>query len=194
MDTTVNTNDWAVYDNDISIDYKEFFKGSSFNESELPLYYSIQKKANLNKVRKALILESTGPELIRKSLKDILEVSVIGTQFFEVELYYCEDKIEGFYALNLLHKINCVDIENSEYRLTNFDTNRPSYLFYYMKLKDDIFNDNTDYDIVRCKEMPRNIVVSERLKDILIKADLKGLQFSDSVDMTPQRRTVYERI
>jgi hypothetical protein len=42
-----NTNDWIVYDNDISIDYKEFLKGQSFRENELPLFYHVQKKIKL---------------------------------------------------------------------------------------------------------------------------------------------------
>lgn len=194
ISTTNNTNDWVVYNDDISTDYKEFLLGSSFSESELSLYYYVQKKTNLNKVKKAHILKSSGPELISKRLKEVLEVHTNSAQFFEVELYCGEEKVEGFYALNLLYKINCIDMENSEYRLMNFDSNNPEYMFYYMKLKEDIFEKGIDYDIVRCKEMHRNIVISEKLKKILFDADLKGLQFSDSIDITPQNRTVYEKI
>ncbi|OAB34562.1 hypothetical protein PMSM_11915 [Paenibacillus macquariensis subsp. macquariensis] len=122
-----------------------------------------------------------------------MEVYTKSSQFFEVELYCGEEKIEGFYALNLLYKINCVDMQNSEYRLMNFDSNNPEYMFYYMKLKEDIFKD-IDYDIVRCKEMHQTIVISERVKKFLFDANLKGLQFSDSIDITPQDRSVYGKI
>ena len=42
--------------------------------------------------------------------------------------------------------------------------------------------------------MHRSIVVSEKIKTALFAAGLKGLQFSDSIDMTPKERTFYERI
>lgn len=66
--------------------------------------------------------------------------------------------------------------------------------FYYMKLKENIFNDESNYDIVRCKEMAQYIILSERIKKILFEANLKGLQFSDSIDVTPKDRTVYQKI
>lgn len=75
----------------------------------------------------------------------------------------------------------------------NFDRNNPDYMFYYMKLRRNLF-DNNKTDIVRCEEMHRSIVVSEKIKTALFAAGLKGLQFSDSIDMTPKERTIYERI
>lgn len=194
ISTTRNTYNWIAYNNDISIDYKEFLRGRLFSEKELPLYFTVQKKSDLNKVKKALILNSSGPELISKRLKEVLEANTENIQFFEVELYCGEEKIEGFYALNLPYKINCVDLETSEFQLTNFDPNNPEYMFYYMKLEEDIFEDDSNYDLVRCKEMARYIIVSERMKNILFEANLKGLQFSDSIDITYQDRTVYEKI
>ena len=66
-------------------------------------------------------------------------------------------------------------------------------MFYYMKLKNNLFEDD-NVDIVRCEEMHRNIVVSEKIKKALFAAGLKGLQFSDSIDITPKERTIYERV
>ena len=102
-------------------------------------------------------------------------------------------KIDGFYAINVLHLIKCIDLENSEFRLMNFDRDNPDYMFYYMKLRKNLF-DNNKADIVRCEEMHRSIVVSEKIKAALFAAGLKGLQFSDSIDMTPKERTIYEKI
>ena len=89
--------------------------------------------------------------------------------------------------------MKCIDLENSEFRLMNFDRNNPDYMFYYMKLKNNLFEDD-NVDIVRCEEMHRNIVVSEKIKKALFAAGLKGLQFSDSIDITPKERTIYERV
>ena len=62
-----------------------------------------------------------------------------------------------------------------------------------MKLKNNLFEDD-HVDIVRCEEMHRNIIVSEKIKKALFAAGLKGLQFSDSIDITPKERTIYERV
>ena len=148
----------------------------------------------MSKVKSSIILNSSGAPLVNKCLKEVLEANTKKVQFFNVELYCGNEKIEGFYALNVPCKIPCVDIEKSEYRLMNFDVNNPDYMFYYMKLKEDIFTNKVDNDIVICEEMPRYLIVNEKIKKALFDVKLKGLQFSDSIDITPQDRTVYERI
>lgn len=193
LTTTQNTHGWVTYDNDISVNYQEFFKGHLIQQEDIPLFYTIPEKSNLNKVKSAIILESSGPELVNKHFKDVLEANTRNVQFFAVELFCGDEKIEGFYAMNLRYKIECVDIDRSEFRLMNFDRNNPDYMFYYMKLKENLFYDN-DIDIVRCEEMHRCIVVSEKIKEALFNANLKGLKFSNSIDITPKERTVYEKI
>lgn len=66
-------------------------------------------------------------------------------------------------------------------------------MFYYMRLKENLFK-GLDIDIVRCREMHRCIVVNEKIKKALFDAGLKGVQFSDSIDITPQERSISERI
>ncbi|WP_315364445.1 imm11 family protein [Prevotella jejuni] len=193
LTTTKNTFGWVEYDNDISLDYKEFLKGERLLYKDLPLFYNIPKSSNLKKIRSAVLLESTGPELVCRQFKEVLETQVQDIQFFDVDLFCGNEKIDGFYAMNVPHLMKCIDLENSEFRLMNFDRNNPDYMFYYMKLRRNLF-DNNKTDIVRCEEMHRSIVVSEKIKTALFAAGLKGLQFSDSIDMTPKERTIYERI
>ena len=193
LTTTKNTYGWVVYDNDISLDYKEFLKGESLLSKELPLFYNIPKSSNLKKIKSAVVLESAGPELVCRQFKEVLEKQVRDIQFFDVNLFCDNEKIDGFYAMNVPHLMKCIDLEKSEFRLMNFDRNNPGYMFYYMKLRRNLF-DNNKTDIVRCEEMHRSIVVSEKIKTALFAAGLKGLQFSDSIDMTPKERTIYERI
>lgn len=193
LTTTKNTYGWVVYDNDISLDYKEFLKGESLLSKELPLFYNIPKSSNLKKIKSAVVLESTGPELVCRQFKEVLEKQVRDIQFFDVNLFCDNEKIDGFYAMNVPHLMKCIDLENSEFRLMNFDRNNPDYMFYYMKLRKNIFDDNKT-GVIRCEEMRRSIVVSEKIKAALFAAGLKGLQFSDSIDMTPKERTIYERI
>lgn len=192
LTTTQNTHGWVVYENDISTDYQNFFKGD-FIAFPPTLFYRVSKKAYREKVEKAILLESSGPELVSRRLKEALEATSRSIQFFDVELSCEGEKIEGFYAANLLYKINCVDIECSEFRLTNFNPQEPEYMFYYMRLKGNLFK-GLDIDIVRCREMHRCIVVNEKIKKALFDAGLKGLQFSDSIDITPQGRSILERI
>ena len=190
---TTNTNGWVVYENDISLDYKEFFKGELIPSEELPLFYDIPKSSSLKKIKSAVLLESAGPELVSQRLKEVLETLTEDIQFFDVDLFCGKEKVEGFYAMNLPHHMKCVDLENSGFRLMNFDRNNPEYMFYYMKLRENIFNDD-NADIVRCEEMHRSIVVNDKIKKALFEAGLKGLQFSNSIDITPKDRTIYERI
>jgi len=171
---TTNTIGWVVYENDISLDYKEFFKGELLPNEELPLFYDIPKSSNLKKIKSAVLLESAGPELVSQRLKEVLETLTEDIQFFDVDLFCGKEKVEGFYAMN-------------------FDRNNPEYMFYYMKLRENIFNDD-NADIVRCEEMHRSIVVNEKIKKALFEAVLKGLQFSNSIDISPKDRTIYERI
>ena len=193
LTTTKNTFGWVEYDNDISLDYKEFLKGERLLYKDLPLFYNIPKSSNLKKIRSAVLLESTGPELVCRQFKEVLETQVQDIQFFNVNLVCNNERINGFYAMNVPHLMKCIDLENSEFHLMNFDINNPDYMFYYMKLRRNLF-DNNKTDIVRCEEMHRSIVVSEKIKTALFAAGLKGLQFSDSIDMTPKERTIYERI
>ena len=193
LTTTKNTFGWVEYDNDISLDYKEFLKGERLLYKDLPLFYNIPKSSNLKKIRSAVLLESTGPELVCRQFKEVLETQVQDIQFFNVNLVCNNERINGFYAMNVPHLMKCIDLESSEFRLMNFDRNNPDYMFYYMKLRRNLF-DNNKTDIVRCEEMHRSIVVSEKIKTALFAAGLKGLQFSDSIDMTPKERTIYERI
>ena len=193
LTTTKNTYGWVVYDNDISLDYKEFLKGESLLSKKLPLFYNIPKSSNLKKIKSAVVLESAGPELVCRQFKEVLEKQVRDIQFFDVNLFCDNEKIDGFYAMNVPHLMKCIDLEKSEFRLMNFDRNNPDYMFYYMKLRKNIFDDNKT-GVIRCEEMCRSIVVSEKIKAALFAAGLKGLQFSDSIDMTPKERTIYERI
>jgi len=173
LTTTKNTYRWVVYDNDISLDYKEFLKGESLLSKELPLFYNIPKSSNLKKIKSAVVLESAGPELVCRQFKEVLEKQVRDIQFFDVNLFCDNEKIDGFYAMNVPHLMKCIDLEKSEFRLMNFDRNNPDYMFYYMKLRKNIFDDNKT-GVIRCEEMRRSIVVSEKIKAALFAAGLRG--------------------
>lgn len=81
LTTTKNTNGWIVYDNNISLDYKEFFKGEYIQDKEPPLFYNILKSSDLKKIKSAVLLESAGPELVSRRFKEVLETLTLSVQF-----------------------------------------------------------------------------------------------------------------
>ena len=81
LTTTQNTHGWVVYENDISTDYQNFFKGD-FIASPPTLFYRVSKKAYREKVEKAILLESSGPELVSRRLKEVLEAISKSIHFF----------------------------------------------------------------------------------------------------------------
>ena len=83
LTTTKNTFGWVEYDNDISLDYKEFLKGERLLYKDLPLFYNIPKSSNLKKIRSAVLLESTGPALESRQGKEVLETKAQDSPFFE---------------------------------------------------------------------------------------------------------------
>ncbi|WP_330858486.1 imm11 family protein, partial [Dickeya undicola] len=76
--------------------------------------------------KKCHILSTIGPDLVSRELRTILESIVPAeVEFFDAEIIYGNDKLEGFSVINPIAKINCCDMEKSEYQLTNFDPNNP---------------------------------------------------------------------
>ena len=92
--------------------------------------------------------------------------------------------------MNLVHKVSCVDLEKSEYRVTNFDPHDPEYRFLYTVFRDAF---ESDLDIVRCQEKSTSIVVSDTLKAAFFDAKLHGLEFYRAMDMTHGNRTICEK-
>lgn len=86
LTTIQNTHGWVVYENDISTDYQFFFQGD-FIAPPPTLFYRVSKKAYMKKVEKAILLESSGPELVSRRLKEALEATSKSIHFFDVELF-----------------------------------------------------------------------------------------------------------
>ena len=183
----------VTYNHNDSIDYHLFYEGNFLSSLELPIIFHTTQR-QLKKLQSAVLINSSGPILINEKLKEVFELYVNDIQFFNTELICRNQQVQGFYAINVLRKKSCIDIEKSEFRIMNFDKENPQYLFYFMKLKDDIFSEENKKDIIICKEMPRYLVVSEYIKNIIHDSGIRGIKFSESIDITPQNRSVYEII
>ncbi|MFJ1376766.1 imm11 family protein [Capnocytophaga canimorsus] len=196
LNTAEDTNIWGSYNHNKSISHLFFLKGKMIQEEKPMLFYEISRKIYIEKVKTANILISFGVLIVNEKVKTILQkyVPTYNIQFFDINIYCKEEFITKFYAVNICEKIPCIDIENSEYRITNFDPQNPSYMFYYMKLRKNIFQDFSYVDMAICKEMELYIIVSDKIKKIFFEENIKGVSFSDSIDLTYNNRAISEII
>ncbi len=178
------------YIHDKSMDSSLFNEGISLKGIDGDLIYKAKSKASFNKIKKLHILQNTGPELVSRDLRNIIESSVPAeVEFFDAEIIYENERLDGFSVINPVVKINCCDMEKSEYQLTNFDPNNPTYMFLYTELLNEIPG---DFHIVRCAEQPASIVVNDKIKLAILNSGLKGIRFCKAIDMTYKERTVCE--
>lgn len=179
--------DIVTYEQDASPDYKLFNMGKSLRTSINEVcYYSLNSPEALRKLQKFQWLSSTGPDLVSPEFRNVIErVASTDVEFFETIILNGKEKITGYSAINILKKTNCLNLDRSEYKPTNFDASNPTYRFYYMVVDEEPLGAS----IVRSIESSTTIVVSEAFKDACIEAKLKGLLFCDSIDITPQQRS-----
>jgi hypothetical protein len=174
-------------------DCQLFLQGSSLKGViDTPLLYELEKKSSIKALSKLHIIRSTGPELVSNSLRKIIEeIAPHEVEFFDVEIYSNGEKIEGFCCIHPLRVIESIDMENSEYKLDNFDPNNPEYSFYFMKIKNEI-----EYEpkIARCYEFRLKLLVNDEIKNACFNSKLKGMVFYRALDMTPKNRSSYEEI
>lgn len=70
-------------------------------------------------------------------------------------------------------------MEKSEYEITNFDPNEPSYMFLYTVLLAQIPN---NFEIIQSSERPTTIVVSDDLKAFLKDKNSMTLCYADQLN------------
>ncbi|ENZ4286714.1 DUF1629 domain-containing protein [Citrobacter farmeri] len=187
-----NTFNMISYLHDISVDYSLFNEGISLKALSGKLVYKVKNKSGLNKLKKCHIISTTGPDLVSNDLKEVLtSVAPNEVEFFNAEIFFENKKIEGFSVINPTVRVDCCNMEKSEYKITNFDPKNPTYMFSYTVLLEEIPH---NLNVVRCNERHGLIVVSERIKQECINAKLKGLQFCKSIDMTYNNRSDCEKI
>lgn len=184
--------DLLRYDHEHSIDYSIFMECTSLQGINIPLIYNISKKKGVSKIKKSHYIDLNGPTLVSHQLRQVIEqIAPNEAEFFEASIAYQDQKIDGFSAINLLYATECVDLDKSEFRLTNFDPSNPTYSFYYTVLQE---NPPSEKNIFRCNET-KDIVINEKIKNACQEANLKGLCFRKAIDMTPgNRRTICEEI
>jgi len=185
-----NTYNMVDYLHGASTDYTLFNEGISLQGLNLNLIYQVKNKSSFNKLKKLHMISTTGPELVSRELRSVLEcIAPTDVEFFDAKVIYEDEQLDGFSAINPIIKENCCNMDISEYQLTNFDPSNPTYMFLYTVLSDVI---PYDLNVVRCGEQPNFIVVSDKVKMAIFNAGLKGVKFCKSLDMTYKNRTSCE--
>jgi len=190
LSTVGNSYGLLNYDHDGSEDYLLFRAGIRLEGLKPVLLYQVKSRAALKRLRKHHIVSSTGPDLVSRELRTALEALVLSdVEFFDATLVCGGDIVDGYSAINIPNLANCCDMAASEYELTNFDPVNPTYMFLYTVIKEE---SPDGFDVVGCRELPSSIIVSNRMKEQLMKSGLSGLAFYKSLDLTPRDRTIYE--
>lgn len=106
LSSVQNTNDLVIYDNNVSMNYLDFYQGNPVTLVSPLIYYA--PKQNLKKIKTSVLINSSGPLIVNTYLKEILELNTDNVQFFDIELICNKESIHGFYAINVLCKKNAL--------------------------------------------------------------------------------------
>ena len=185
------------FDHNSFDDYLLFQEGRFINEDNIFLSYKIKSMVDLAKVKKFPCIKSTGPMLVSAALRSVFkkEEDEGEVQFINANIS-CEDKnINDFFAINPLNRVDCIDMERSEYSITNFDPQNPKYMFDYQVLRDELKDEfGRTLNIATCNEMPVEIIISDMVAEKIKQSKIKGFLLYRSLDMTMQDRSIYIRL
>ncbi len=194
LTTTKNTYGWVEYDHDHSIGYEYFLDCPSLKDLEgtVPVCFSVTKKSAVAQILKNHLIASTGPTLVSRELRGILEqIAPTQVEFLGASVRFEGQELEGFSTIHPLMNVECIDLGRSEYEITNFDPNDPHYSFLYMCLRETV---DFEPQIARCAEFRRRLIVNDKIKDACFSAKLRGLAFYRAIDLTYNNRTVGQKI
>jgi hypothetical protein len=188
LGTKVNTYYLIKFDHQSSGDFLLFQEGRLLYGG-IQLNYQIENGKNLSKIKRTPYIQSTGPSLVSLALKDLLkeEEEKGEVEFFDVNIFCDGKSIDGFFAINPTNRIDCTDMERSEYSIANFDPQNPSYAFDYHVLKQ---NFGCNLNIAICNEMPRMIIINDTIVDRIRASKIKGFILHSSLDMTMNDRSI----
>jgi hypothetical protein len=152
------------YDHEHSVDFYLFRKGGRIGTLDEKLKY-IAKKRFFDKIAQIDYAVTTGPSLVSARFRDVIEsVNPKIVEFFDAQIVFNGEEINGFSAINVMNVEACCDMEQSKYEVCNFNPYEPEYRFSHAVLADKI---PYDLDIVRCKDIGC-IVVSENIRQLCL--------------------------
>lgn len=168
-------NYWFEYDHGKSPSYLSFQKGEVVSSLDTSPVFRIDRKISEKRLLQFDLFMSDGGDFVSRKFSDLLRsVAQEDVQLIEAEVYLNSQKIEGCNIPNIVHLISCVDMEKSKYKpLLKSDPDGPLKFTRFEFIE----NSLKSHKIVRCKEDPQTIVVSEEFVKGCESAGIQGVEF-----------------
>jgi hypothetical protein len=166
---------WFEYDHENSLDYLEFRSGHLVNTEHKHPVFRTKRKLNIKKLQSFDLLMSDGGDFISCKFANLLrENCPSDVQLIKVDVFSNDETVGDFFISNIINIIPCADMHKSSYKpLMKSDPNGP---IKFSKLEF-IPNSLQDHMIVRCKEDPETVVVSEKFVKLCQDNKIEGITF-----------------
>ncbi|WP_338771745.1 DUF1629 domain-containing protein [Massilia sp. METH4] len=166
---------WFNYDHGGSPNYLLFHAGKRFESLETPPVFRLDRQIGDERLSRLDFLMSDGGDFVSLKFAELMRtVAAKDVQLIEADVYVAGKKLLGYHIANIAHLVECIDMKNSAYTpLFRSDPGGP-IKFSRMEFVDDGLKSHT---IVRCKEDPMTIVVSEQFVQACRSAGIKGVEF-----------------
>lgn len=169
-----------------SINYK-LFNENIFINDQVKIVYDLLGSKNIDNIFKFDFLFTAGPIIVSGKVKNILkqEEDKKLVQFFPIFIEGC-GLIKEMYALHIVQIEDVVDLNKSIYS-SEFFLGEEKLQFNRI-----IFKDNFDWDLTICRSLHdlKQIVVRYDLKDRLIEAGVKKINYYSVIDNLDDSKTI----
>ncbi|WBS02555.1 hypothetical protein OU994_30680 [Pseudoduganella sp. SL102] len=166
---------WFKYDHDNSPSYLSFQSGEAVDQPKRPPLFTLDKKISIARFLGFDFLMSDGGDFISAKFADLMRNLAAGdVQIIEASVYVNGEKMNGFCIGNIANLVSCVDMEKSIYKPLLKSCPDGPIKFTRFEFIDNSLN---DHKIVRCKEDPQTIVVSEDFMQACKSAGIRGVEF-----------------
>ena len=120
---------WLNYSDNNVLDADDFYQGYRVGNSGAVVQFQLSAKCSVKKLNARHVIYSVaGPILVSGAFREIIERHASdGVEFLPVAIEADSPGISEFWALNPLRIEECVDMDRSEFRQTNFDMANPCY-------------------------------------------------------------------
>ena len=147
--------------------------------SKNPLIFTLNKKISEKRLLSYNIYSSDGPDFISPRLATLLENNeefVKEVQLLDATVIINGQSHYGFKVFNPLRSISCIDTDKSESMAMLTSQPDGPRLFTKIVLRQDI---TEDFWMARSEEAASCIVISDKLRQLLIDNHIKGINLKD---------------
>ena len=107
---------WLTYDQEASTKASLLSMCTPLEEKNPVFIAKSEKKLSVQEIQSFDIIESDMMSFVSKRLADILVDYPEDVEIFEAKIVIAGEIVPGFFALNVLNKKQCIDLEASDYR------------------------------------------------------------------------------